>query len=184
MFVLKRIVTYLVVPLPSNSHHQAYHIFSRGSQPKPSFQGKWRYFKSAFLVIDQMWNVTKKASEFLCQAIGFSLKKCLKVCFIYVYLHSYIRSNHEYTYVTYVYIYKYNIVQLNVHWCFTYNLSSQSISFSFLASGTPAICHLQALVNLHLGKDRGLTNLFSSPKITCSPWKTTIPEKKKNESSK
>ena len=26
-----------VVPLPSNSHHQDYYIFSRGSQPKPSF---------------------------------------------------------------------------------------------------------------------------------------------------
>ena len=26
-----------VVPPPSNSHHQDYYIFSRGSQPKPSF---------------------------------------------------------------------------------------------------------------------------------------------------
>ena len=26
-----------VVPLPSNSHHQDYYVFSRGSQPKPSF---------------------------------------------------------------------------------------------------------------------------------------------------
>ncbi len=26
-----------VVPLPSNSHHQDYSIFSRESQPKPSF---------------------------------------------------------------------------------------------------------------------------------------------------
>ena len=31
-----RIITW-VVPPPSNSHHQDYYIFSRGSQPKPSF---------------------------------------------------------------------------------------------------------------------------------------------------
>ncbi len=30
-------IYFWVVPLPKNSHHQDYYIFSRGSQPKPSF---------------------------------------------------------------------------------------------------------------------------------------------------
>ena len=35
--VLKSSIIFLVVPSPSNSHHQDYYICSREFQPKPSF---------------------------------------------------------------------------------------------------------------------------------------------------